>query len=308
MTGGSDAVLVLGEALIDLIPVPGAPGALSAQPGGAPANVAAGLARLGTPVAFAGTLGGDALAGLLQERLSTAGVDLSLCGRSALPTPLAVADPAAHGNGYRFHLQATAAFQLPQRTADVARFGAVYAGGLAAVVEPAARAVAETARAAAAGNSLLVVDPNVRADRTLDPLRGPRLLRELCALAHVVKASDEDLAQLWPHRDPRGSCRALAARGRLAVLTRGADGSTGYLPDGSEVHVPAVRVDVVNTIGAGDAFTAALLSRLAGLRPGRLGQLTARQAAEMLSFAARTAAGVCAQEGTDVVPPGAVTS
>ncbi|WP_240135685.1 PfkB family carbohydrate kinase [Streptomyces sp. MUM 178J] len=307
MSGGREAVLVLGEALVDLIPAPGAPGVLSAEPGGAPANVAAGLARLGTPVAFAGTLGGDALAGLLQRRLTAAGVDLSLCGRSALPTPLAVADPAAHGNGYRFHLQATAAFHLAARTADVARFGTVYAGGLAAVVEPAARAVAETARAAAAGDSLLVVDPNVRADRTLDPLRGPRLLRELCALAHVVKASDEDLAQLWPHRDPRESCRRLAAHGRLAVLTRGAEGSAAYLPDGSEVRAPAVPVDVVNTIGAGDAFTAAVLSRLAGLRPEGIGRLAAGRVEEMLSFAARTAAAVCAQEGTEVVRPGAVT-
>ncbi|MER6617976.1 PfkB family carbohydrate kinase [Streptomyces xantholiticus] len=93
-------VLVPGEALIDLVPEPDDPEILRAQPGGAPANVAVGLARLGTPVAFAGTLGGDAFAGSIERRLSSAGVDLSLCGRSVLPTTLAVADPGPEGTAY----------------------------------------------------------------------------------------------------------------------------------------------------------------------------------------------------------------
>ena len=99
----------------------------------------------------------------------------------------------------------------------------MYAGGLAAVVEPAAQAVASTAQAAAR-HSLLVVDPNVREDRTIDPGRSLGLLRELCELAHVVKASDEDLLRLWPDTDPDETCRRLAAGGRLVVLTRGAAG------------------------------------------------------------------------------------
>ncbi|MFE3601729.1 PfkB family carbohydrate kinase [Streptomyces sp. NPDC059142] len=221
------AVLVMGEALIDLVPVTDGPETYRAQSGGAPANVAAGLARLGTPSWFAGALGGDGFARLIERRLADAGTELGLCARSELPTTLAVADPGPDGTGYHFHLDETATFRLPDHTAQVERFAAVYVGGVAAVVEPAAGAVAATARAGAA-RSLLVVDPNVREDRTIDPATASRLLRELCSLAHVVKASDEDLARLWPDTDPDESGRRLAAEGRLVVLTRGAKGATAW--------------------------------------------------------------------------------
>ncbi|MEU1892952.1 carbohydrate kinase family protein [Streptomyces pristinaespiralis] len=296
-----DGVLVLGEALIDLVPEPGHPDLLRAQPGGAPANVATGLARLGTPVSFAGTLGGDAFARSIEHRLTDAGVDLSLCGRSPLPTTLAVADPGPEGTAYHFHTDRTATFQLPDRTADVPRFGAVYAGGLAAVVEPAASVVAATARTAAARGGMLAVDPNVREDRTLETGTGLGVLRELCAAAHVVKASDEDLALLWPGRDPDASCRDLARGGRLVVMTRGARGSTAYTAAGAVVTVPAAPVDVVNTIGAGDAFMAGMLAWLAA-GSWRL-DLSPDRTEAMLGHASRVAASVCAQAGTEPAVP-----
>ncbi|MFF3286825.1 PfkB family carbohydrate kinase [Streptomyces sp. NPDC003023] len=295
-----DGVLVLGEALIDLVPEPGRPEELRAQPGGAPANVAVGLARLGTPVSFAGTLGGDAFAGIVERRLTGAGVDLSVCGRSALPTTLAVADPGPHGTAYHFHTDRTSAFALPDRTPDVPRYGAVYVGGLAAVVEPAAAVVAATARAAAR-DSLLVVDPNVREDRTLDADRGLARLRELCEAARLVKASDEDLARLWPGREPDTSCRELARGGRLVVMTRGARGSAAYTADGAPVTVPAVPVEVVNTIGAGDAFMAGVLSWLAG-ESWRL-DLPAARTEAMLGFASQVAGSVCGRAGTEPSAP-----
>ncbi|HET6859989.1 MAG TPA: PfkB family carbohydrate kinase [Streptomyces sp.] len=307
MTGGPDAVLVMGEALIDLVPAPG-PGESAdttdlrrAQPGGAPANVAVALARLGAAVSFAGALGGDGFARTIGARLESAGVGLTLMAHSALPTALAVADPGKDGTGYHFHLHDTATFRLPERTAEAARFGAVYVGGLAAVVEPAAEAVAATARAAA-GSTLLVVDPNVRRDRTLGPDHGHARLRELCGLAHVVKASDEDLAALWPDADPDTTCRRLAAEGRLVVLTRGARGSTAYTAAGPPLSVSAAPVEVVNTIGAGDAFTAAVLSRLTELgahRAEAAATLAPEQVREMLGFAAQVAASVCGQAGTE---------
>lgn len=304
MTGGPQGVLVLGEALIDLVPVAGEPGLLRAQPGGAPANVAIGLARLGGRAAFAGTLGGDGFARTLERWLTVAGVELGLCGRSDRPTALAVADPGEAGNGYHFHLQDTATFRLPDRTADVARFGAVYVGGLAAVVDPAARAVLATAHAAAR-HSLLVVDPNVREDRTIGPERSLGRLRELCALAHVVKASDEDVACLWPDRDPDESCRRLAGEGRLVIMTRGARGSTAYVHGAAPVSVPAVPVEVVNTIGAGDAFMAAVLTWLS-TTGGWQSALSPARAVAMLEFASLVAASVVAQTGTEPTAPAAV--
>ncbi|MFD5032388.1 carbohydrate kinase [Streptomyces sp. NPDC058405] len=298
---GPGAVLVMGEALIDLVPSPGDPETHRAQPGGAPANVAAGLARLATPSWFAGALGGDGFARTIEQRLVSAGTELGLCARSPLPTALAVADPGPDGTGYHFHLQDTATFRITDRAAEVDRFGAVYVGGLAAVVEPAAEAVAATARAGAE-RSLLVVDPNVREDRTLDPELSARRLRELCSLAHVIKASDEDLERLWPGTDPDETCRRLAGKGRLVVLTRGARGSTAYTRSGEPVSVPAVPVDVVNTIGAGDAFMAAVLHWLTtngAHREGGVDRLPPDRVAEMLGFASQVAASVCAQTGTE---------
>ncbi|MFE2979745.1 PfkB family carbohydrate kinase [Streptomyces sp. NPDC059258] len=299
--GSSGSVLVLGEALVDLVPAGGEAGVRVAQPGGAPANVAVGLARLGGRPSFVGGLGDDAFAGSIEAWLTGAGVDLSLSARSALPTALAVADPGDHGNTYRFHLGDTATFALPDRTAEVSRFGAVYVGGLAAVVEPAADVVAATARAAAHGG-LLAVDPNVREDRTLDPVRGLERLRELCSLAHVVKASDEDLVRLWPGAEPEASCRRLAGQGRLVVMTRGSRGATAYVRDAPAVSVPALPVRVVNTIGAGDAFMAGMLTWL-GAEAGWRTELSGGRTKEMLEYAAATAASVCARAGTEPTAP-----
>ncbi|MFE8910552.1 carbohydrate kinase [Streptomyces globisporus] len=294
------SVLVLGEALVDLVPADEDIAVRVAQPGGAPANVAVGLARLGGRPSFVGGLGDDAFGSRIEAWLTGAGVDLSLSARPPLPTALAVADPGDHGNTYRFHLGDTATFALPDRTAEATRFGAVYVGGLAAVVEPAAEVVAATARAAHGG--VLAVDPNVREDRTLDPVRSLERLRELCALARVVKASDEDLVRLWPDAEPEASCRRLAGQGRLVVLTRGARGATAYVRDAPAVSVPALAVRVVNTIGAGDAFMAGMLAWL-GSETGWRTELSGTEARAMLEYAAATAASVCARAGTEPTAP-----
>ncbi|MFI2118504.1 PfkB family carbohydrate kinase [Streptomyces rubiginosohelvolus] len=295
------SVLVLGEALVDLVPAGEDAAVRVAQPGGAPANVAVGLARLGGRPSFVGGLGDDAFGSRIEAWLTGAGVDLSLSARPPLPTALAVADPGDHGNTYRFHLGDTATFALPDRTAEVSRFGAVYVGGLAAVVEPAAEVVAATARAAAR-SGVLAVDPNVREDRTLDPVRSLERLRGLCALARVVKASDEDLVRLWPDAEPEASCRRLAGQGRLVVLTRGARGATAYVRDAPAVSVPALAVRVVNTIGAGDAFMAGMLAWL-GAETGWRTELSDAEALAMLEYSAATAASVCARAGTEPTAP-----
>ncbi|MGW3586342.1 PfkB family carbohydrate kinase [Streptomyces rubiginosohelvolus] len=295
------SVLVLGEALVDLVPAGEDAAVRVAQPGGAPANVAVGVARLGGRPSFVGGLGDDAFGSRIGAWLTGAGVDLSLSARPPLPTALAVADPGDHGNTYRFHLGDTATFALPDRTAEVSRFGAVYVGGLAAVVEPGAEVVAATARAAAR-SGVLAVDPNVREDRTLDPVRSLERLRELCALARVVKASDEDLVRLWPDAEPEASCRRLAGQGRLVVLTRGARGATAFVRDAPAVSVPALAVRVVNTIGAGDAFMAGMLAWL-GAETGWRTELAGAEARAMLEYAAATAASVCARAGTEPTAP-----
>ncbi|MFG2297784.1 PfkB family carbohydrate kinase [Streptomyces sp. NPDC048603] len=295
-----DRVLVMGEALTDLVPT--RDGSLLPTPGGAPANVAAALAVLGVPTSFGGALGDDVFGQAHRKRLTAAGVDLGLCADSPLPTALAVASPAPHGNRYDFHLGATATFHLTPLTDRLTDFAALYTGGLAAVVDPAAEAVHATAQAAA-GRLLLVVDPNVRADRTIDPGAALRRLRALCDLAHVVKASDEDVRQLWPDEEPAATCRALAAGGRLVLLTQGAGGATAFLADGTSVSVPPTPVTVVDTIGAGDAFTAGALAGLDAsnaLRPRAPSELSPTQALDLLTLASRMAAAACATPGANL--------
>ncbi|MFD8980571.1 PfkB family carbohydrate kinase [Streptomyces sp. NPDC059564] len=300
MTAVAGSVLVTGEALTDLVPVSGRSATYAAVPGGAPANVAVCLARIGVPVSFAGTLGGDAFAAAAEERLLGAGVDLSLCGRSPLPTALALAGDGRHGADYVFHTDRTATFQPPPPLGGLDRFDAVYVGGLAAVVEPAADAVADAVRESS--GTVLAVDPNVRRHRALDDRRTVERLRQLCGRADLIKISDEDAVGLWPGRDPAAVCRVLADSGPLVVLTRGAGGSTAFLPSGGEAEVRAVRVEVVNTIGAGDAFMAAMLAWLQAV--GALGvigpsDITCQQARDMLTFGSRAAAAVCAGSDAD---------
>ncbi|WP_307711324.1 PfkB family carbohydrate kinase [Streptomyces sp. V4I23] len=295
-------ILVMGEALIDLVPA--TDGAYLPMPGGAPANVAAALARLGVPSSFAGTLGGDAFGRLNEDRLRGAGVDLSLCGLSALPSAFAVADPTPGGNRYDFHLRDTGTFQITGPPGGLERFSAVYVGGLAAVVQPAADAVLETAMSAAK-RSVLVVDPNVRIDRCIDPADALTRLRALCALAHIVKTSDEDSAMLWPGLPPEQACRELADEGRLVLLTRGAGGSTAFLPHRGEVSVPSLTVGVIDSIGARDAFMAAVLARLfsAGdLHDRNPGGAPVAEVVAMLEFAALIGAAACQQAGADLPP------
>ncbi|MBM9624521.1 sugar kinase (plasmid) [Streptomyces zhihengii] len=286
----------MGEALVDLVPASGEKQLYRAQPGGAPANVAVGLARLGGRSHFAGGIGADGFAQQLEQWLTGSGVDHSLCRRSLLPTALAVTDPGHDGNAYHFHTERTATFDLSDLSPEVHRFDAVYVGGLAAILEPAASVVASTARAAAS-RSLLVVDPNVREDRGVDAQRSLKRLRTLCEEADVVKASDEDIARLWPDRDPEASCRRLASGGRLVVMTRGARGSTAYALAREPVSVPAARVKLVNSIGAGDAFMAGVLTWLSA-HAWRL-DLPAGQTSAMLAYASRVAGSVCAQSGTE---------
>jgi fructokinase len=153
---------------------------------------------------------------------------------------------------------------------------------------------------------VLVVDPNVRLDRSIDPEQSVRRLRELCSLAQIIKASDEDLATLWPDTEPDEMARRLAREGRLVVLTRGARGSTAYTRSDEPVSMPPVPVRVVNTIGAGDAFMAGMLSWLStngSHRGAGAASLGPAPVADMLDFASRVAASVVAQSGTEPERP-----
>ncbi len=302
-------IVVAGEALIDLAP---RDGLLLPLAGGSPYNVAVGLGRLGRATHYLGGLSRDAFGRLLAERLAADGVDLSLAPRFEAPSTLAVVHLDDEGRAtYGFYLDGTAAAAieqahlpaLPDRAALHVSLGAI---GFAH--EPTGAALAALLRREA-GTRLTSLDPNVRplaCHQAGGVAAYARMVDEVVAGLDLVKVSDEDLAQLHPEVDGwQAVARRWAGSGpALVVVTRGPDGAVAITADGREVSVPGERVEVVDTVGAGDAFTSGLLAwldregvsgraELAGLDDDAL-----RSA---LTSARRAAAITCTRAGSD--PP-----
>ncbi|MFI6033522.1 carbohydrate kinase [Streptomyces sp. NPDC051315] len=301
-------VTVLGECVADAFAEPtSAPNelALRVLPGGGPANTAVALARLGTPARFLARLSGDVFGRLFRARLEASGVDLSYAVPAAEPSTLAVAELDALGQAaFSFHAQNTADWQWSAAElagVDLSRTACVHTGSLALVREPGA-AVVEDFLAAAASHATVSIDPNVR-PLLVRPETYRARLAHWCRLADVLRLSEEDLALLLPGTPPGQACDLWHAAGaRLVVITRGADGALASL-DGERVEVPAVATRVVDTVGAGDSFTAGLLHHLGtrGLLGGRLTDLRLPDVAEACRFAARVAALTCSVAGPN--PP-----
>ncbi|MGW5418799.1 carbohydrate kinase family protein [Streptomyces sp. NPDC003943] len=301
-------VTVLGECVADAFSVPAAtPGelALRVLPGGGPANTAVALARLGTPARFLGRLSDDVFGRLFRAHLEASGVDLTAAVHASEPSTLAVAELDAQGRAaYSFHAQGTADWQWTAdelATTDLASTACLHSGSLALVREPGGTVVEEfLARASA--TATVSVDPNVRPLLVgLDVYR--ERLPRWCALADILRLSEDDLELLLPDCTIERACDAWHAAGvPLVVITRGQLGAVASL-NGDRVVVPAPPTDVVDTVGAGDSFTAGLLHHLGakGLLGGRLADLRTDDVFDACAFASQVAALTCAVVGPN--PP-----
>lgn len=294
--------IVAGEALVDL--VPDVDGRLHPTLGGSPYNVAVGLGRLGVPTSFLGPLSRDPFGRQLAARMTDAGVDLRLCPQVDAPTTLALVHlDAAKQASYRFYLEGTSALQLTAATLPTLPRGTglhVSFGAVGARTEPTGPALAMLLRAGTDG--LVSLDPNLRPVAVADdPDSYLAALTPLVAAADVVKVSDEDLAALGDATTIAG--RWATAGPSLVVVTRGSAGATAHRAAGT-VTVPGHDVQVVDTVGAGDAFTAGLL---AGLHEARIGSRAALEACDdrtlrtVLTAASQVAAATCQRAGAD--PP-----
>jgi fructokinase len=251
----ADLVLVGGEALFDL--VPGQDDALVGHPGGAAFNTARTVGRLGRPVAYLGRLSSDRFGRRLEGLLADDGVRLDAVVRTDEPTTLAIAEVDAAGDArYRFYERGTSASGLTTAEALAAlppAVGILHVGTLGLTLEPVASAL-EAVVERIASDALVVLDPNVRPAAIADSESYRARLDRVLARSDVVKVSEDDLAWLAPRRPAVAATRALLERGpAVGLLTRGADGAI-VVTGAAEVPVPAPRVDVVDTIGAGDAF------------------------------------------------------
>ncbi|GAB7190259.1 carbohydrate kinase [Kineococcus sp. NUM-3379] len=293
--------VVVGEALVDV--VHGAGGGVSEHVGGSPLNVAYGLARLGADALLVTRLGDDAHGAAVREHLAGAGVRLSPGAVDALPTSVALARLDAEGRAaYEFDVRwELAPVELP---ADA---HVLHTGSIATALEPGAAAVRDLL-GAARGRVTVSYDPNVRPAFLPAPERARTQVEEIVALADVVKASDEDLAWLAPGEDVVEVARAWVALGpSLVVVTRGGDGAVAVTASGEVVTEPAPATAVVDTVGAGDAFSSGLLDGLAleGLlgadAAGRLRELGGPALRRVLARAVRSASSTCTRAGA--VPP-----
>jgi fructokinase len=301
-TTAEDVILVGGEALFDLI-YDGDEN-LHGHPGGAAFTTARTIGRLGQPVAYLGRLSTDRFGMKLERLLAADGVRLDAVVRTDEPTTLAMAELDATGSaGYRFYERATSAPGLTPEAALAALPSAVailHVGTLGLTLEPMASAL-EAVVEELGGRTLVMVDPNVRPWVIADADLYRRRLRRVLGRTDLVKVSEEDLAWLEPERSAADAARMLLHSGpRVVLLTRGADG-VEVVTGAGDVPVPAPEVEVVDTIGAGDAFGGGFLAwwRAQGLGREQLDDQAAVVAAA--TFGALVAARTVARAGAS--PP-----
>jgi fructokinase len=303
---------VIGEALVDLVPR-GQPGDYRAHAGGSPFNVAVGLARLGNRTALMARLADHGFGRILRDAAVAEGIDLSAAARATELTTLAAVsvDEAAHAT-YDFYLEGTADWQwtvteldgLPPDT-EILHFGSI-----ASWTEPGSELIDQVAgEARGSGRVLVSYDPNVRPAVLGENARGRELVERSVRHAHVVKASREDLEWLYPSQSvdevgPRWNELGAA----LVVVTDGADGATAYREGARPLRRPGRAITLVDTIGAGDAFTAGLLSGLVRRDlhiPERVAAIPDAALADVIDEGVLVSSMTCERAGAD--PPRAAS-
>ncbi|QEO13812.1 carbohydrate kinase [Agromyces intestinalis] len=247
-------VLVVGEALVDI--VHRADDSIDESPGGSPANVALALGRLGRSPRLLTSIGDDPHGRSVRAWLAAS--EVSVHGLPATRTSTALARLDAQGAAtYEFDLEWSV------DTSNVATADALHVGSIAATLEPGATAVADLLDRHH-DRALVTYDPNIRPSLIDDREAVRRQVRSLIARADVIKASDEDVVWLHPGEDIADVARRWSRSGpALVVITSGASGCFAVAP-GFELSVPAIAVEVVDTVGAGDTFMAALIDGLLG--------------------------------------------
>jgi fructokinase len=302
-------IIACGEALIDLFLYDriGTHIKAEAVAGGSPFNVAIGLARLGQKVAFCGGLSTDSFGEFLSEILTSESVDLTYALRTPRLSTISVVSTDASGHArYSFHGEEAAdrsltpgdlAFSLP------VEIQALTFGSYTLAVEPVASAYLSLMKREA-GRRVISIDPNIR-PTVIGDLKGyDRHLEKFLPHASIVKASEEDIELVFgPHPDIPAIAGAWMKLGpSLIVVTRGAKGAIAFHRQG-RIDCPGRTIKVVDTVGAGDSFHAALLASLAAqqrLAREAIASLPPNILEEALRYAVTAAAITCSRRGADL--------
>ncbi len=299
-------ILCCGEALIDMLPRTSTAGepAFSPYSGGAVFNTAIALGRLGAPAGFLSGLSTDLFGQQLMADLAASNVDTSLAVRSDRHTTLAFVKLTDGKAEYAFFDEGTAGRMLAE--ADLpgipASVTALHFGAISLIPEPCGSAY-ESLMRRVAGGPIVSFDPNIRPNFIPDRERHLARMRRMLGMSDIVKVSDEDLAWFGEGDFDTVAPHWLAQGPKLVIMTRGGEGAVALAACG-RVEVPAIRVTVADTVGAGDTFNAGLLDSLnrKGLltRDG-LSRLRAGDLTESLAWAVRAAAVTVSRPGAN--PP-----
>jgi fructokinase len=292
-------IVVAGEALIDL--VVDDDGDSSEAPGGSPLNVAVGLARLDVPATLISQVGHDERGGLVVQHVTGSGAEIVAVPTSSGRTSVATAHLDATGAArYDFDLE----WSLPRQELPPCR--ALHVGSLGTLLEPGRASVLDLVEQACSREVFVSYDANLRESFMDDREQAWQDVRSLGARCTLVKLSDEDAELLQPDSDPDDVARTLlqGERTQLVVLTRGGDGATAFTPDAEWSGRPR-PIEVVDTVGAGDAVRAATLAQLSDLdafgHPGPGLPLDESSVGRLLRGAMEVAAVTCERRGAN--PP-----
>jgi len=300
-------LLSCGDALIDFLPAKAADGrdALVPVVGGSCLNIAVGMARLGAPAGFVGGISTDLFGRMIADQATDSGVDLRLATRSAQPTTLAFVrtiDGEAH---YAFYDEQTASRQWTYRPGSIrfADVDALHVGSTTLTTptgyEEVSAMIEEAQRA-----TTISFDPNCRPGLVRDKDGYARHMEQIASRADIVRLSDADFAFLYGGNDHASKAKALLeGRASLFVVTHGGGGVQAWHRLAGAIAVEAPRVHVVDTIGAGDSFQAALLyalHRMDRIESEALRRMKARELQAALAFAAYCAAQTCRRHGADL--------
>lgn len=302
----------MGELLIDLVAV-GAGATIDDAPtflraaGGAPANVAVGLARLGARPAFIGKVSGDAFGRFLRTTLESEGVDVrGLVIDPKARTPLAfVGSDGAGGRTWIFYHRGMADTILRPDEVDrdlILGARVFHFGSVSLAAEPGRSATLGAARLARESGCIVSFDPNVRLELWDSPEEARERVLEAIPLAHVVKVSEDETGFITGVEDPAAACRIIRSAGpTLAVVTLGAGGCYYQSPTG-EGRVEGFPVTAVETTGAGDAFVAGLIAALAADAAPDAAPIHHGEDALVAALRRANAAGALATTGYGAIP------
>jgi fructokinase len=293
------SIWVCGEVLIDLIP--DGSGERVPHVGGGPANTAKALARLGHDVYFIDGISSDKYGQMSRQELLDDEVKLDLALSSDKPTCLAIVSINENGGAsYEFEIDGTATFDFSDSwLPDPSRYkpSVLHIGTLVTVIQPGADVLYDWAMKVAEF-APIVFDPNVRSVVMNDRDKYLVAVERWVAISSVVKVSDDDLAWLYPNQQYADVAKRWINDGAaLVVVTRGSDGLTGFTADGA-VEVPGVKVDVADTVGAGDTVGAIVVEAM--IEKGIL-NLTGETLKAVLNRAAVAAGITCSRKGAQ--PP-----